>query len=170
MRLTGLASVTALLWTLVVCRGDLTAQGLPTSIRVQVFRAADPLTGLPFRELTVPLSDFTCNLAPLASPPLPWRNITTIEVIDPARPTRQCRPMATSASRAELATFFAGLPSATGYQLLTTYRYTSGESGVSNRSGPFQRTAGTPCGVNLAGRQVVVLLSSGQITSCVEPR
>lgn len=145
------------------------AQTAPvTDVVLQVFRAADPLTGLPFREVVLPWANFTCNQVPLAAPAVPVINVIRFDFDDPARLLRSCR--VTTAGLAIISAFFAGLPTATGYVAVMRYRYVGGDTDPSNVVGPFQRSPGTVCGTNSAGRQVGALLTTGNITVCLEPK
>jgi hypothetical protein len=138
-----------------------------SDVVLHVTRPAD--TTFVQRDLVIPWANVNCNQTPLAAPMLPWINMVRFDFDDPARlTTRDCR--LTAAGLALSAAFFAALPTNTGYYATITYRSSEGESGPSNSSGPFQRSAGTPCGTNLAGRQWSVLLSIGNVTGCAEPR
>lgn len=139
-----------------------------TDVVLRVTRPVDPL--FITRELVIPwVTGVVCNQAPLAPPTLPLLNMVRFDVDDPARQaTRDCR--LTAAGLALSSAFFAALPTNPGYQATILYRSSAGDSDPSPGSGPFERTAGTACGVNLAGRQVSVRLTTGPVTVCVEPR
>lgn len=144
-----------------------------TDVILHVTRPVDPL--FVQRDLVLPWSNVTCNQVPLAPPNLPWVNMVRFDFDDPARlPTRDCR--LTAAGLALSSAFFAALPTNPGYFASITYRYLDAdgvtvlETALSNLIGPFQRSAGTACGVNLAGRQWSVLLAIGNVTGCAEPR
>lgn len=113
------------------------AQTLPiTGTEIQVFRAADAVTGTPFRTLAIPGASITCNLAPTAVPTVPPVNPRFIEYDDSAITGRACR--------ANVAAFLSGLPAAANYKATLTFSYTGGVTARSNATGPFDVALGPP--------------------------
>ncbi len=112
------------------------AQGGPgpiTGYEIQVYRAADSLTGVPFRTLGTGVA--TCGLVPTV-PPLTSINPLFVEFDDPAIPGRACR--------IPYGVFFAALPVATGYRATLTAMSGALMSARSNATGPFDVALAPP--------------------------
>ena len=100
-----------------------------TSYELQAYRAADPVTGVPFRTQAIALSQTVCNLT---TPPPPTGTVINpllVGIDDPANLGRQCT--------INLGTFFSGLPVASGYKATITALYVGGVTARSLPSNPF---------------------------------
>jgi hypothetical protein len=113
-----------------------------TALTVQVFRAGDAITGIPFgtpQTVTWPLAAAVgaCNLTPTTPSAGTVVNPGNLEFDDPALAGKACR--------VNFAAYFASFAAATGYKATTTYTYSDGVvSARSNATGPFDEVAAHP--------------------------
>ena len=117
------------LWPMLPTLAEAQTAAPITSYELQAYRAADPVTGIPFRVQAIALSQTVCNLTTPPPPTGTVINPIVVGIDDPANLGRQCT--------INLGTFFSGLPVASGYKATITALYVGGVTARSLPSNPF---------------------------------